>query len=145
MVASHPLSPGVHDRRRYLGSAAQHHRRACPQAAPRLRRVTRDTPPAVGRGALDPAAPFSRSRLWTEIFGRDAALAIEIGAGDGTFLLGAAARRPEVDFFGIERSPAKARRLAARIAREGLPNVRSLGADATCVLALIPPASVAAY
>jgi tRNA (guanine-N7-)-methyltransferase len=84
--------------------------------------------------------------LWSALFGNDDPVEIEIGSGDGTFLAAAAARAPSTNFLGIERSPAKARRLVARIARLGNPRVRTLQADATCVVGtLVPPASVAAY
>jgi len=83
--------------------------------------------------------------FWTELFGHSGPVEIEIGPGDGTFLLAAAARHPATNFLGIERSRAKARRLAARIARLGTPRIRMLHADATCVLAhLVPSGSVQA-
>ena len=101
--------------------------------------------PVVPEGAHDLAAgrvpPF-----WSVLFGDDAPVEIEIGSGDGTFLAAAAARAPSTNFFGIERSPAKTRRLAARVARLGSARVRTLQADAACVVgALVPPASVTAY
>ena len=86
------------------------------------------------------------AELWSTLFGRDAPVEIEIGSGDGAFLLAHAARHPERSFLGIERSPSKFRRLEARLARAGLANVRLLRADATCVVpALVPSSSVAAY
>jgi tRNA (guanine-N7-)-methyltransferase len=86
------------------------------------------------------------SAFWSELFGNDAPVEIEIGSGDGTFLAAAAARDPSTNFLGIERSPAKTRRLVARVARLGTSNARTLRADAACVIAtLLPPASVAAY
>lgn len=95
---------------------------------------------SVGRSASDGIA------FWREIFGRDAPVEIEIGSGDGVFLATWAARRPEVSFLGIERSPSKARRLAERFAARPLPNVRTLQVDARCLVAsLIPAASVAGY
>jgi tRNA (guanine-N7-)-methyltransferase len=71
---------------------------------------------------------------------------IEIGCGDGAFLIAVARRHPERNFLGIERSPAKARRLAERVARAALSNVRTLQADAGCLIAsMIPDGAVAAY
>ena len=83
--------------------------------------------------------------FWRAIFGNDAPVEIEIGSGDGTFLLTRAVAAPRGNLLGIERAPRKAERLAARVARLGLANVRTLGADATCVLAMVPPASLGAY
>jgi tRNA (guanine-N7-)-methyltransferase len=84
--------------------------------------------------------------FWRAVFGTDAPVEIEIGSGDGSFLAARAAALPSTNLLGIERSPSKAERLAERIARRGLPNVRTLQADARCLLAsVIPAASVAAY
>ncbi len=84
--------------------------------------------------------------FWREVFGDDAPVEIEIGSGDGVFLLTRAAALPDRRFLGIERSPSKARRLDERVAARALRNVRTLQADAACVVAsLIPDASVAVY
>lgn len=91
-----------------------------------------------------PAAvvPTDGSAFWTELFGDPAPVEIEIGCGDGAFLLARAAAPPRRNLLGIERSPGKSRRLAARIARLGSPHVRTLQADATYALELVPSASV---
>jgi tRNA (guanine-N7-)-methyltransferase len=87
----------------------------------------------------------SARAFWRELFGSEAPVEIEIGSGDGTFLMARAAAFPARNFLGIERSPSRARRLAERVARRDLPNVRTLQADATCLMAsLIPAASVGA-
>ena len=84
--------------------------------------------------------------FWAAVFGRVGPVEIEIGSGDGAFLLAVARHVPAHLFLGIERSPSKARRLEARLARADLDNVRTLQADATCVVtALIPSASVTTY
>lgn len=84
--------------------------------------------------------------LWSAVFGRVRPVEIEIGSGDGAFLLTIARQVPTHDFLGIERSPSKARRLAARLASAGLDNVRTLQGDATCIVAtLLPSASVTTY
>jgi tRNA (guanine-N7-)-methyltransferase len=94
----------------------------------------------------DPPTATSTHPFWIALFGRAAPVEIEIGSGDGTFLLETGARWPATNFLGIERSPAKARRLAVRVARLASPHVRTLRADATCVVDnLVPVASVAAY
>ena len=92
-----------------------------------------------------PAAAGGPSPFWSMLFGSDAPVEIEIGSGDGVFLLARAAGAPPCNLLGIERAPGKARRLAARVARLGLPHVRTLQADAAYVLTLVPTASVSAY
>ena len=95
----------------------------------------------AGGAPLAPAHPF-----WSALFGNDAPVEIEIGSGDGSFLIAGAARAPSTNFLGIEHSRAKAMRLAARVTRRGESRIRTLHADAACVVGtLVPPASVAAY
>jgi len=77
--------------------------------------------------------------FWHEVFGRDAPVEIEVGSGDGAFLLARATTFPTRSFLGLERSPAKARRLLERVARRGLATVRSLQAYAACLTASIVP------
>jgi len=84
--------------------------------------------------------------FWRTLFASDAPVEIEIGSGDGVFLTAYATRAADRHLLGIERSPAKARRLADRVARLALPNVRTLQADARCVVeSIVPAASVSAY
>jgi len=84
--------------------------------------------------------------FWRAIFGNEAPVEIEIGSGDGVLLLAMGQRCPAHSFLGIERSPSKATRLAARLAKIDAANVRVLQADATCVVtSLIPSGSVTAY
>jgi tRNA (guanine-N7-)-methyltransferase len=105
---------------------------------------------AATDATTDPSEPgfpgVDSGAFWSALFGNTAPVEIEIGAGDGTFLIAAAADAPDTNFLGIERSPAKARRLAARIVATARPSLRVLRADATCVLAtVVPAASVSAY
>lgn len=91
------------------------------------------------------SAAAREAAFWTTLFGDEAPVEIEIGCGDGTFLLARAGMVPRRNLLGIERAPGKARRVAARVARLGAAHVRTLQADATHVLAIVPTASVHAY
>jgi tRNA (guanine-N7-)-methyltransferase len=91
-------------------------------------------------------AVTSASGFWVAIFGNGAPVEIEIGSGDGVFLAARATAFPSTNLLGIERSPSTAKRLAERMATRHLPNVRTLQADARCLVAsAVPAASVAAY
>jgi tRNA (guanine-N7-)-methyltransferase len=59
---------------------------------------------------------------------------LEIGFGRGEFLLGMAERSPEVDFVGIEISFKRTLKMARKVARAKLANVRLLEANATIAL-----------
>ena len=81
---------------------------------------------------------------WEELFGRLAPLWMEVGFGNGEFLLALAASRPDVNVAGIEISSPSLRKAARRVARADLDNVLLLHGNAPGVLwALCKPESVA--
>jgi len=91
----------------------------------------------------DPAAPAS---LWRAVFGREAPVEIEIGAGRGEVTLAFAAARPERDFFAMEWGWHQAERIRQRAAKRALPNVRAVSGDARLIVShFVPPESVTAY
>jgi tRNA (guanine-N7-)-methyltransferase len=84
--------------------------------------------------------------LWHAVFGRDAPVEIEIGAGRGEVLLAFAAARPERSFFAVEWGWRQVERIRERAARRELSNVRAVSGDARCIVRhLVPAESVAAY
>jgi len=83
---------------------------------------------------------------FNDIFGRDAAVHIEIGSGKGTFLVAQAAAFGEVNFLGIEWSNKYYRFAVDRIGRWGLGNVRIIRTDAADFIAEhVPNASVECF
>jgi len=81
--------------------------------------------------------------LWHAVFGNHNPVEIEIGPGRGEVLLASAAAAPAVNFFAVERAAGRAEAILAKAAALALGNVRVVAADARCVLALVPTASVA--
>jgi tRNA (guanine-N7-)-methyltransferase len=80
------------------------------------------------------------------IFGREAPLEIEIGAGRGDFLIARALDYPERNFLGVELANVVAQLMAARAGRAGLTNLRVARMDArTLVNLMLPDASVSAF
>lgn len=72
-------------------------------------------------------------------------LEVELGSGDGSFLLAWAAAHPGRNFIGIERLLGRIRKLDRRGRREGLENLRGLRIEAAYALEyLLPPESVEA-
>lgn len=67
---------------------------------------------------------------FTEVFGNDRPVEVEIGVGKGTFMVTRALARPEVNFLGVEYARAYAHHAADRFRRRGLVNARMLHADA---------------
>jgi tRNA (guanine-N7-)-methyltransferase len=82
----------------------------------------------------------------TSLFGRDAPLEVEIGAGRGDFIIGRAADLPQHDFLAIELAAAVAQLLALRGAHARLANLRVARMDARSLVNLfLPDCSVSAY
>lgn len=85
---------------------------------------------------------------WEAIFAPDLEaplrMVLEIGFGRGEFLLDLAARHPETAFVGVEVSFKRCLKLARKLARSGLRNVRLLEGRGEFVVAeLMPEASLA--
>ena len=60
----------------------------------------------------------------SEIFGEDGLFEVDLGCGDGGFLLQMAAHYPERRFLGIERLLGRVRGVCSRAASRGLDNVK---------------------
>lgn len=80
-----------------------------------------------------------------ELFPRPAPLEVELGSGDGSFLMDYAAAHPERNFLGIERLLGRIRKLDRKGRRRGLANLRGLRIESAYFLHyLLPPASAGA-
>lgn len=69
---------------------------------------------------LPPPGPLD----WEGIFGRNAPRVLDLGCGNGRFILSSALRRPEVDHLGIDVLPLVMRYATRRANQRGLHNVR---------------------
>lgn len=90
--------------------------------------------------------PASYPILWdfSELFGRNAPVEIEIGFGRGRFLLAAAEKNPDGNWLGIEYVKGCVLLAAERAAKRELQNVRIVqGAAETILAEHIPDHSVA--
>lgn len=72
---------------------------------------------------------------WSEEFGRTAPLQVEIGFGNGDYLMRCAASHSDLNFIGIEMTWGSIKRASAQAQRKGLGNVRLLWEDARTALA----------
>lgn len=71
---------------------------------------------------------------WTDIYGREAALMVEVGFGDSRFLVGLAQRNPDKNILGLEISSPSLRKGERKVKRAGLMNVRFIQARAQAAL-----------
>src|SRR6516162_7319028 len=69
------------------------------------------------------------------LFGRSAPLVVDLGCGNGRFLIGSAVWRPNLDHFGIDILPLVLRYATRRANQRGLTNIRFAAIDAQRFLA----------
>jgi tRNA (guanine-N7-)-methyltransferase len=94
---------------------------------------------AAERAVWTPADHFERAKL-EDVFERKAPLELDLGCGDGAFLLAMAARHPDRNFLGTERLLGRVEKVSRAIARGGLANARILRLESLyAVKMLLPP------
>jgi tRNA (guanine-N7-)-methyltransferase len=84
--------------------------------------------PDTPRGEVGPPI------VWSELFGNDQPVEVEVGFGKGMFLMSAAASQPGVNFFGVEVVRKYQLYAATRAIRRGFSNLRLACADAGALL-----------
>lgn len=93
---------------------------------------------------LQPATYVERLPI-DKLFDAPQPLEIELGAGDGSFLVAWAAQHPGRNFLGVERLLGRLRKIERKIHRMGLLHVRLLRIEAGYFLEyMVPPQSVSA-
>lgn len=76
------------------------------------------------------AKPENKKGKWSDVFGNDKPLMVEIGMGKGDFILGMAEAHPEWNFIGIEKYESVLVRGVQKLDKTDLENVRVIGVDA---------------
>lgn len=79
---------------------------------------------------------------FSELFGNDNPVELEIGCGFGSFICTLAARRPEVNYIAVEKISNVVVSAAERIKKEGLKNVYLLNCAAEILPKYIPDGAV---
>jgi tRNA (guanine-N7-)-methyltransferase len=93
-------------------------------------------PPSPGEWV--PADYFHEARL-ADIFPSAAPLELDLGCGDGTFLVEMAQRHPERNYLGTERLLGRVEKVARKIARAGLANARVVRHESHYVIRSLLP------
>ena len=120
------------------------------------RKLVRLPPAGWKRGAMETQRParipepqefvpddYFRRLEKAELIRAGRPLEIDLGCGDGKFLLEMAAHHPERDFLGVERLLGRVRKVCKRIGKLGLTNARVLRLESRYTAEwLLPPASV---
>jgi len=113
---------------------------------PKMRAAFRATSPDVvdpaERVEFAPADYFTTAKM-SDIFEREAPLEIDLGCGEGGFLVAMAAQHPERNFLGIERLLGRVRKVCRMVVHHRLTNTRLLRIETAYALRyVLPPASV---
>lgn len=99
-------------------------------------------PEAWTRTALK-KLPSEGTLDWEALFGRNAPRVVDLGCGNGRFVVSSAVRRPEFDHLGLDALPVVIRYATRRGNQRGLANVRFAVAGAWEFLdRLTPPGSL---
>jgi len=94
------------------------------------------------KGELVPADYFRELEM-AEIRRPRRLLEVDLGCGDGSFLMEMARHHPERDFIGVERLLGRVRKVCRKLTRHGLDNARVLRLESRYVVEwLLPEASV---
>lgn len=87
--------------------------------------------------------PVEGPLSWEGLFGRQAPVVLDIGCGNGRFLIGSALWRPALDHIGIDVLPVVLRYATRRANQRGLTNVRFAARDGLSFLhQYVPPSSL---
>ena len=71
---------------------------------------------------------------WAEVFAREAPVELDLGCGDGSFLLEYAGRHPERNFLGVERLMGRLNKIIRKRQRLGLENVKACRIESAYLL-----------
>lgn len=106
---------------------------------------SREFPALAPDAEIIPANYFAPLDL-KSIYGRSAPIEVDLGCGDGTFLVGIAGANPERDFLGIERLLGRVRSASRKITQRELPNARVLRVETSyAVQQMLPLGSVTVF
>ena len=81
-----------------------------------------------------------------DVFPRQGPLEMDLGCGDGSFLVAMAQKHPERNYLGTERLFGRVRNTARKAQRAGVTNVRLLRVESAYVVRhLLPPETVSRF
>jgi tRNA (guanine-N7-)-methyltransferase len=103
------------------------------------------TAPSNPATLIHPPHSILERLVWTGLFPVAQPIEVELGSGDGSFLVEHARRHPDRNFVGVERLLGRLRKLDRKGLRAGLRNLRLIRLEAAYLVDyLLPPASVQA-
>jgi len=64
---------------------------------------------------------------WSQFFGNDNPVELDIGCGRGLYIFNAAVANPQINYVGLEIDYREGRRTATRLMKREIPNAREMG------------------
>lgn len=107
-------------------------------ASPESGTANFETRDDVGSILYRPRSIVGRLR-WTELFSTEHPVEVELGSGDGGFLVQYAAAHPEHNFLGVERLLGRIRKIDRKGRRLGLINLRAIRLEASYLVQYLLP------
>ena len=86
--------------------------------------------------------PEAKKGAWSEVFGNDHPIHIEIGMGKGRFMMDMAALHPEINYIGIEKYSTVLLRAIQKMEQNELPNLVFIRMDAEDICEVFAPEEV---
>ena len=87
-------------------------------------------------------APESCKGHWQDVFGNENPIHLEIGCGKGQFILGMAAKYPEINFIAIEKEEGALIMATEKAVEQNLPNLKFLSYDAALLENIFAPGEI---
>lgn len=79
---------------------------------------------------------------WSEIFGNDHPIHIEVGSGKGRFVTGMAAQNPDINYIGIDIQMTVLSYALDKVLESGLPNIKLLQVDGSSLTNYFAPKEI---
>ena len=104
-----------------------------------------EAPPVIEQSVIVRPPSYVERLDVPALFPKEQPVEIELGAGDGSFLVQWAGMNPQTNFLGLERLLGRLRKIDRKTRRLGLTNVRALRLEAAYFTEyVLPAASVSA-
>lgn len=92
--------------------------------------VIKDADKIINKSTYLVNNPTKYQNKWHDFFGNKNPLHLELGMGRGDFIINMAKKYPNLNFIGLELSDSQMVKAVDRLAKENLPNLKLINADA---------------
>ena len=93
----------------------------------------KDADKIINRSDYMVAKPEENKNKWSQVFGNNNPIHLELGMGRGDFIINMAASNPRVNFIGLEISEDQLVKAVQKLNNKQLPNLKLICADARSI------------